>query len=247
MPGRTSSSRSRAGVPERALAASGSNPLTLALLTQVHAFVFRDYERAKALIEPAIAMSPDSLMALDSLALLRFYTGDLSGAREAAARAVDAALHNPYRYCFATTLCMIETVEGDYESAIAHGERALAMHHPSSRAAYAPTLRYLSAAYENANRPEDAWRTYTLLKSQEPALEAARMNPADYPVPNPDAMKILATSFRRIESGTSGARPASEGACDALSARRARAARPRAPAPPARRRASRRGSRRRAR
>jgi len=186
----------------RALSTSGSNPLTLALLTQVYAFVFRDYERAKALIEPAIALSPDSLMVLDSLALLSFYTGHLSEARVAAARAMEAALHNPYRYCFATTLCMIETVDGDYESAVAHGERALAMHRPSSRAAYAPTLRYLTAAYENANRPENARRTYAALRAQEPALEAARMDPIDYPIPNPEAMDILASSFRRIESGT---------------------------------------------
>lgn len=185
---------------ERALALDGNNPLTLALLAQVYAFVFRDFHKAQALIEPAMAMSPDSLMTLDSFALLNFYTGNLEMARNAATRAMDVALYNPYRYCFATTLCMIDTVGGDPGRAVEHGERALAMHPPGARSTYAPTLRYLAAAYENADRPDDARRVYDALVQQEPELDAGRVDAGEYPVPNARAREVLAGSFRRIES-----------------------------------------------
>lgn len=185
---------------EKALAINKNNPLTLALLTQVYALVFRDYHRAHALIEPAIAMNSDSLMALDSLALLNFYTGNMERAKDAANRAMDAAVYNPYRFGFATTLCMIDTVTGNFDSAIAHGERALAMQPPGSASQYSPTLRYLSAAYQQAGEDQQAINTYRQLKIQEPNLNAEAMDPDEYPVPNTEAQKILKQSFSQIEA-----------------------------------------------
>ena len=145
-------------------------------------------------------MKSDSLMVLDSLALLNFYTGNLDAARDSAVRAANASVCNPYRYGFATTLCMIDVVAGNYESAITHGERAFAMQSPGSPNHYAPTLRYLSAAYDQVGRSDDAKRVYKLLKAQEPTLCADAIDPDEYPVPNTHARKILKQSFTRIES-----------------------------------------------
>jgi len=186
---------------EKALAIDGNNPLTLALLTHVYAFIFRDFNRAQTLIEPALAINSDALMVQDSYALLNFYMGNMSIAREAARKVLNAGLFNPYRYCFATSMCMIETVSENYDAAVEYGEQALAMHSPTQEVMYAPTLRYLAAAQARKGNIERASEVFAMLKKQDPEFAAGDIFNDDFPVPSKRAASLLQKSLNAVESG----------------------------------------------
>lgn len=131
---------------ERALAIDPHSGLALSLCAHVEAFQFHDFAAAGDLIERAGAAGTRHVMYFDALALLRFYTGDYRNAREAAYLAAAAGQNLPFRYCFSTTLCMIEAMSGNLESAITFGRRARAQEPSRKSISYPPTLRYLGAA-----------------------------------------------------------------------------------------------------
>lgn len=184
---------------DKALELDRNNPLSLALLTHVYAFLFRDFNRALTLIEPAMAMKSDSVLAQDSFALLNFYTGNLDVARTAAKKVLSASMYNPSRYCFATTLCMIETVSHNYSAAAAYGESALAMHSPRQVNKFLPTLRYLAAAQAQAGNMKRAGEVYGMLKKQDPAFHYEQVDSDDFPVPSREAAATLKAGWMKIE------------------------------------------------
>lgn len=189
---------------DKALALDRNNPLSLALLTHVYAFLFRDFNRAQTFIEPAMAMKSDSVLAQDSFALLNFYMGNLDVARAAAKKVLSASMYNPYRYCFATTLCMIETVSHNYSAAAEYGERALAMHSPQQQEKFLPTLRYLAAAQAQAGNTERAAEVYGLLKKQDPKFHYEHVDTDDFPVPSREAASKLKAGWMKIEQACVG-------------------------------------------
>jgi len=185
---------------EKALSIDSNNPLTLALLTHVYAFIFRDFNRAQTMIEPAMAINSDGLMVQDSYALLNFYMGNMTVAKQAAEKVLNAGLFNPYRYCFATSMCMIEAVSENYDQAAHFGETALAMHSPNSKIMYAPTLRYLAAAQAKKGDRNRASEVFSMLKEQDPGFNAGDLFNDDFPVPSQRAASMLRDSLAAIES-----------------------------------------------
>ncbi|MBX2878922.1 MAG: hypothetical protein KTR32_03265 [Granulosicoccus sp.] len=184
---------------DKALQLDRNNPLSLALLTHVYAFLFRDFNRAQTLIEPAMAMKSDSVLAQDSFALLNFYVGNMDVARTAAKSVLTASMFNPYRYCFATTLCMIETVCHNYAAAAEYGEQAMSMHPPLKKERFLPTLRYLAAAQAQAGNVERAGEVYRMLKEQDPQFHYTQVESEDFPVPSKDAAATLKAGWMKIE------------------------------------------------
>src|SRR4029450_4515930 len=89
------------------------NALSLSLLTHVQSFVIRDFVGASELLARAKSLNSNHVMTYRAAAMLAFYTGDLRRARAAAARAELLGRHLPFRYCFATSKCMIEALSGD--------------------------------------------------------------------------------------------------------------------------------------
>lgn len=183
----------------RSLEADPASGLSLGLLTHVYSFVFRDYERAFHLADTALSMGADSAMLHDSRAMLHFYTGDLTSARASAERAMARGVLNPYRYSFATSLCMISAVMGDYAGAAANGERALAMHPAGSSVFFEPTLRYLAATYGHLDRPGPAAQVVRQLRGQDPTISARSLAEARYPVPSAAALETLRSGFQILE------------------------------------------------
>lgn len=184
---------------EIALAKDGCNPLTLGLVAHVHSFIFRDFNRAEQLLQPAIAMAPETTVALDSYAMLKFYQGDFTSARNFAIQVFHRSLFSPYRYCFATSLCMIDTAMGNFTSAIRFGEQAISMHRSDHKKIFAPTLRYLSVAQAESGNIDRANYLYQILGSQEPSFHPDDILDAGYPMPNQGVARYLSKSLAQIE------------------------------------------------
>lgn len=182
----------------RALEIDPYNGLTLALLTHVHAFVLRDFDRAGDCLSQAIRQRADHVMTFDTSALLRLYTGDILGARADAFNAEHYGRHLSYRYCFATTQAMIETLSGNFVAATRHGERALSMMPVGHGQLYKPTLRYLGISYAQSGAEQRALNTFERLASLEGELRAGDVRDGSYPMPSRTATDMLVESLRRL-------------------------------------------------
>lgn len=174
------------------------NGLTLSLLAHVNAFVFRDFNRARELLDQAHALQSNHVMTYDAEALLSLYTGDLDTARQAATKAAEMGRFLPFRYAFVTTMCMIDALTGDYQSGIRNGKLALALQPQNNRKQYPPTLRYLGSCYAKMGKLDEARETFDKLAALEPKLNSAVVGSDDYPVPSPTAAALISSSLEKV-------------------------------------------------
>ena len=180
---------------ERALALDPYNGLTLSLLSHVYAFVFRDFERASELIDHAHMVQSEHVMTHDGQALLQLYKGDLVTARKSAMKAAMLGRFLPHRYAFVTTLCMIDTLNGDFRSGIRNGNLALSLQPKNTAKYYPPTLRYLGTCYAQLGQIGRARETFGHLARVEPHLSSAIIGTQEYPVPSRQAAQIIGNSL----------------------------------------------------
>ena len=151
-----------------ALEADRFNPLTLSLLTHVHAFALQDLQTAELLMQQALQIGSDHVMTYDAKSLLSVYRGDFTQAREAASCAILTGRFLTYRYLFMTTMTMIDALEGKYEAAIISGERALLMQPGGANTHFPPLLRYLARSCTNLGLNEKSARyTRMLIEANE--------------------------------------------------------------------------------
>ncbi len=181
----------------RALERDPVNPITRSLLTHLYSFLFRDFRRAEELIRPLHSSPPDTPFYFHSLATLRFYTGRLNEARDAALRSAEYGRYNPYGYAFSTAICMVETVSGNLENAIRYGENVLSMHRHHT-VYYEPALRYLGAAYGLSKDRQNGRRIVGLLKQQSPDFSLASLEDPEYPVPSAASRAVLKKGMSMI-------------------------------------------------
>ena len=134
----------------------------------------------------------------DAEAMLHFYTGDLTSARVAARRAEYLGRHLPYRYCFATSQCMIEALSGNLIEAVEHGRRALALQPGTARKIYPPTLRYLGASHSALGQYEQARQVFSTLQSIDPNASSAKIDIRTYPTPSGQAAAFLCDGLRAV-------------------------------------------------
>ena len=148
----------------RALELDRYNPLTLSLLTHVHAFTLKDLGTAAELMSQAKSLNSDHVMTYDADALLNLYMGDLKQSRISALEAARLGKFLPFRYLFMTSLCMIDGLAGDYESAILSGEQALRQHPAKADRPYPPTIRYLAQNYARVGKEQKAFELVDMLR-----------------------------------------------------------------------------------
>lgn len=182
----------------KALELDSYNGLTLALLTHVHAFVLRDFEVAGDFLQGAMTIRPDHVMTQDAAALLNFYKGNLEAARTAALRSERLGQFLPYRYCFATTQSMIETMSGKFMLGIRHAERASALLPANNHRPYPPVLRYLGICYAQSGQLTKAAQAFSRLEALEGPVSSTDVESNAYPVPSSDAATLLSKSLRLI-------------------------------------------------
>lgn len=183
---------------DMALSLDASNGLTLSLLAHVHAFVLRDLERARDLIEQAQALGSSHVLTHDAEALLSVYGGHPEAARAAAMKTAMLGRFLPYRYAFVTSLCMTSALFGDYEAGIRHGRLALSLQPRKASRAYPPTLRYLGACLTQAGHMEEAREVFERLAAIEPHLSSQIVGTPDYPVPSSPAAVLIRDSLKRV-------------------------------------------------
>ncbi|MGL4437816.1 MAG: hypothetical protein ACRCUE_00950 [Bosea sp. (in: a-proteobacteria)] len=139
------------------------NGVTLSLGAHINAFLFRDMERAWELLERAASIGTRNIMYFDARALLLYYSGRYNQARDTAWQAASLGHNLSFRYCFSTSLSMIEAVSGNLDTAIAHGRKALALEPLGKQFSYPPTLRFLGAALAHGGYRDEARQAFSLL------------------------------------------------------------------------------------
>ena len=147
----------------RAIELDRYNPLTLSLVTHVYSFMFKDFDIAHKYINKAQSLGADHIMTHDAYALLQFYMGDYTKAKISALRSAKLGRLLPFRHLYFTTLCMIESLTGNYQKAIEFGERALKSQTASNVGIYPPTVRYLAANYSTIGKLDKAVSLYQCL------------------------------------------------------------------------------------
>ena len=149
----------------RAIELDRYNPLVMSLLTHVYAFTLREFDIASDYIQQAKALGSDHIMTYDSDALLNLYLGRLPQSKTSALQAIRLSRFLPFKYMFITSLCMIDARAGDYESAIAAGEKSLRLQPATSDRPYPPTIRYLAESYARYGEKDKAIELINSLNS----------------------------------------------------------------------------------
>jgi tetratricopeptide (TPR) repeat protein len=103
-----------------------SNALAMTTAGYALDFLTGDRVQAEKLMVEAIRINPTQAFSWDHLAMFHMRTGQYDKAFNCARRALHLGAHSPLRYCYETSLCMIATVRGDFQSAAYFGRRALA-------------------------------------------------------------------------------------------------------------------------
>lgn len=187
------------GIAQQALELDSRNPLVRSLLAHVYSFVFRDFNKSGELLEPLAVQQIRSPMYYHSAAMLNFYKGKYSRANRNARLAMALGSTHPFAYAFATSLCMIDLMNGDFATAASHGEKALARHQPGM-SVYGPTMRYLVAAHALSGNKERASQIWSSMSesSSECALQA--LEDKRFPVPTEEARRVLRSAFESMRS-----------------------------------------------
>ncbi|WP_226779695.1 hypothetical protein [Oceaniglobus trochenteri] len=129
-----------------------------------------DNELAADLLTRAVEVAPAQALAWDHLALFWHTQGERAKARHAAERAVALGRFSPLRYAYDTTLSMVAHAEGDFQSAITYGRRALAR-----KPEFSSALRYVTAGLGLLGRRDEAEAMAARILSIDPTFTARRM------------------------------------------------------------------------
>ena len=167
------------------------NPLLLSLLTHVYSFGLKQFDKATECMDKAMALGSDHLMTYDAQALLNLYMGKLSEAKIPAIRASNLSRFLPFRHCFMTTLCMINGLEGNFQSAIKAGELALRQQDNDLSCAYPPTVRYLAANYKMAGEFEKAFRLIESLNKRKRIHPGTSVRHTEHIIPNLEIARFV--------------------------------------------------------
>lgn len=139
----------------------------LALTTAGYAldFLTADAAQAEELLVRAIEVNPAMAFCWDHLAMFHWRRGNYDKAFACAKRALHLSAHSPLRYVYETTLCMISTVRGEYETAAHYGKRALA-----KSPHFAGALQYTAASLAYLGRSSEAALCISRMREWEPDL-----------------------------------------------------------------------------
>jgi adenylate cyclase len=154
---------------QEAASLDSSEPLVLTALSSAYTFT-RDYDRATALIEKALALDPNSAWAWTRSGFLNVYKGHPELAMEHFQRAMRLSPLDPMHFYSLFGIGHAHFAKGDYDKAVEAFERGLS-EQPSAFFAYRP----LTASYANANRVEEARRSLAVLLRAYPGLTISKV------------------------------------------------------------------------
>ncbi|MEQ9038437.1 MAG: hypothetical protein RIE24_08800 [Silicimonas sp.] len=154
------------------------NSMVLAAVANTRLVLDKDVSACMELARRSVSLNPSNPLAWNSLATAKLYAGDIGEAHALAVRAQRMSSGSPFGHWWDFGRCLTAALTGRREEAMRLAEAAHALS-PEFR----PPLRYLTALYAAADRPEDARRVGERLKKLEPDFSFQRMaTDASYPV-----------------------------------------------------------------
>ena len=150
-----------------AISRDSGDALALALCGHHKAFLFRDYERAIALFDRALAAGPNSALAWTLSSPTYSYIGDTAQAIVRAKRGLRLSPLDPDAFWYQTTLTLAHYAAGDYEHAVEYGRKVAA-----AKPIFTANLRFLAASLAALNRESEAHEVAHLLMNLEPRFRA---------------------------------------------------------------------------
>ncbi len=154
------------------------NSMVLATVANTRLVLDDDVSACNELARRSVNLNPANPLAWDSLSTAKLYAGQLSEAHALAVRAQRISVGSPFGFWWDMGRCLTAALTGRGEEALKLAEAAHAMS-PDFR----PPLRYLTALYASADRPEAAVRVANRLRKLEPDFSFERMaNDAHYPI-----------------------------------------------------------------
>ncbi|MGB8811700.1 MAG: tetratricopeptide repeat protein [Paracoccaceae bacterium] len=161
----------------KAMEGPQTNPLVLALASQVRVMIDENAEGGAALARDAIALSPNNAFAFAAQAGSLLRSGHLDAALTAARHGSHLASRSSFLHWWESLSGLAAVASGDYPGAIAHYEAAR-LRAPHFRS----PLRHLLFLYLQSNQVEKAMRIMADLQQLEPdfSLERIRQDPS-YP------------------------------------------------------------------
>ncbi|GGD73340.1 tetratricopeptide repeat protein [Croceicoccus mobilis] len=160
---------------ERAAQAS-DDPLVLTIMGAIHS-IARDTEKARLLIERALAIDPNSAIGFQRLGWLEVYCGRPAKARKALQRALRLSPFDPMNFNVHAGLGSACELSDDHEAAIAHYHRAL-RERPSATWIY----RHLASAHAAMGQDRAARAALNEVRRHYPDLTVASLeNALAYP------------------------------------------------------------------
>lgn len=161
----------------QALEISPSSSMIHAIASYVQSMLFRNYLGGFALAQEAIAISAHNPLAWAFQGVARMHLDQRADAFSDVRYAKDISGAGPHRYQLDMLACQAALVAGEYDAALNYGQLARA-----AAPQYAPPLRYLSALFLQAGRPNEARQALDDLKKLEPGFSIDQMLDQSYPV-----------------------------------------------------------------
>ena len=150
-----------------AIRRDSGDALALALCGHHKAFLFRDYDRAIALFDRAIAAGPNSALAWTFSSPTYSYIGDGPSALARAERGLRLSPLDPDAFWYQTALTLAHYASGNYEEAVKFGRKVAA-----AKPIFTANLRFLSASLAALGRDTEAHEVAHLLMQLEPRFSA---------------------------------------------------------------------------
>jgi adenylate cyclase len=152
-----------------AIKRDGGDALALALCGHHKAFLFRDYDRAIALFDRAIAAGPNSALAWTLSSPTFSYIGDAPSALSRAERGLRLSPLDPDAFWYQTSLTLAHYASGNYEEAVVCGRKVAA-----AKPIFTANLRFLAASLAALGRQAEAREAAHLLLQLQPRFSARR-------------------------------------------------------------------------
>lgn len=168
------------------------NSIALASTGHVVGYMFGKHEIATELLKKAIQLNPTQAFVWDHLALHYLYTGKLDLADNASRRAVSLGAYSPLKYSYETTSCMIASLRGHHERAVALGLSAL-----SKKPRFTAAMRYTLASCGYLERFEQAETIASQLKIADPEFFDKSAQKQRFRLPLANAQELVLTGIQR--------------------------------------------------
>ncbi len=141
--------------------------LALALCGHHKAFLFRDYDRAIALFDRALAAGPNSALAWTLSSPTFSYIGDATMAIARAERGLRLSPLDPDAFWYQTALTLAHYASGNYPEAVDYGRKVAA-----AKPIFTANLRFLAASLAALDRSGEANEVAHIILQLEPNFRA---------------------------------------------------------------------------